>query len=351
MIVDKLDQMQIKPVIDIDGSVYFQKDNNDFYVEVDPNVKSRPFLITMYYGSAYESDDEGVITKKNLADVMPSLNRDLNNVKIILEDDYYLIRTEMYANSAVSVSKNLEDICSAIKKIHSEDYFNKLVEAHKAKEQEQIEQIEENAQTNISVPLENSSYKVHFNMRLVTGYVGNDEVRRNFRIAETETTRSQWNMVMHPDSLSCQDENKDYPISSVSYEDVLAFIDSLNLRTGKHFRLPTPEEWIYAAKGGEKGAGNDFKYAGGNTPNKVAVFFGPEGNSIHRVKSKYPNELGLYDMSGNVAEMTSAVDDEKVVIMGGSCYGPAVEVDNKSAALGIKSKQKWLGFRLVMDIE
>ena len=92
-----------------------------------------------------------------------------------------------------------------------------------------------------------------------------------------------------------------YPVETVSWEDCQRFIEWLNNRTGLRFRLPTEAEWEYAARGGRKSRG--YKYSGTTYDlESVAWYDGNSGNETHPVGRKSPNELGLYDMSGNVWE-------------------------------------------------
>ena len=90
------------------------------------------------------------------------------------------------------------------------------------------------------------------------------------------------------------------PVEKVSWDDCKSFIDKLNALTGENFRLPTEAEWEYAARGGGKGQGH--KYSGSNSLSKVAWHIDNSGYKTHPVKQKSPNELGIYDMSGNVRE-------------------------------------------------
>lgn len=90
------------------------------------------------------------------------------------------------------------------------------------------------------------------------------------------------------------------PVNNVSWFNMQLFIERLNTATGKKFSLPTEAQWAYAAKGGNKSKG--YKYSGSNEINDVAWFAGNANNKSHPVGLKKPNELGLYDMTGNLWE-------------------------------------------------
>ena len=120
----------------------------------------------------------------------------------------------------------------------------------------------------------------------------------DFCIGETEVTQALWKAVMGDNPSYFKGNN--LPVESVSWNDCKEFIKKLNEKTGKNFRLPTEAEWEYAARGGNKSKG--YKYSGSNTIGSVAWYWENSDSKTHTVKGKTPNELGLYDMSGNVWE-------------------------------------------------
>lgn len=126
-----------------------------------------------------------------------------------------------------------------------------------------------------------------------------------FYIGKTEVTQKLFEEVMgwNVSYFQCDD----CPVNQVSWMNMHKFLEKLNLATGKNFRLPTEAEWAFAAKGGNKSKG--YVYSGSNNIDDVAWYAGNANRKAHPVAMKKPNELGLYDMTGNMWEF--CLDDMK----------------------------------------
>lgn len=194
----------------------------------------------------------------------------------------------------------------------------------------------------------------------------------NFFIGQTEVTQALYRAVMGDVSegkwIQSYGLGDTYPAYNVSWEDLEAFIARLDSLTGKKFRLPTEAEWEYAAKGGKNT--KKYKYAGSNNIDSVAIYYdnyGKKNFSNSVVMSKTPNELGIYDMSGNVYEWCGdwfggyapeavtnpkgALTNSFRIVRGGgwrykskSCRVTARDYYNPT-----KKSQPFIGFRLVME--
>ena len=120
----------------------------------------------------------------------------------------------------------------------------------------------------------------------------------DYYIGKYEVTQALWKAVMGNNPSYSKGNN--LPVERVSWDNCQKFISKLNRITGKTFRLPTEAEWEYAARGGNKSRG--YQYSGSSNLSDVAWYEDNSGNKTHNVGSKQANELGIYDMSGNVHE-------------------------------------------------
>ena len=120
----------------------------------------------------------------------------------------------------------------------------------------------------------------------------------NYYIGKYEVTQALWKIVMGSNPSNFKGDN--LPVENVSWNNCQKFISKLNKLTGKSFRLPTEAEWEYAARGGNKSRG--YLYSGSNAIGDVAWYEGNSSFMTHAVGTKQPNELGIYDMTGNVWE-------------------------------------------------
>lgn len=186
----------------------------------------------------------------------------------------------------------------------------------------------------------------------------------DFYIGKYEVTQDLWKLVMGG-KVNCIFVGDRMPMHNVSWEDVQSFIKKLNELTGKNYRLPTEAEWEYAARGGNMAAGT--KYSGGTAPDAVGWNDGNSGNKVHKVGEKPANELGIYDMSGNVWEWCSdwysstyyevspkmnpkgAPQGKEKVLRGGSWYNNASNTKVTYRNYDVPSaRYSTIGFRLVL---
>ena len=183
----------------------------------------------------------------------------------------------------------------------------------------------------------------------------------SFYIGKYEVTQEEWEVIMDYNPSSFKGINR--PVENVNWFDCNRFANKLNEITGMNFRLPTEAEWEYAAKGGKRS--NNYKYSGSNQQ-KLVTWYEDNSNKTHNVGLKSPNELGLYDMSGNVWEWcfdwygdylkmsindpTGPTHGKGRVIRGGSyfCDAKTCRVSTRSLYLP-NEKDEDLGFRLVCD--
>ncbi|MCR9054505.1 MAG: SUMF1/EgtB/PvdO family nonheme iron enzyme [Phaeodactylibacter xiamenensis] len=189
----------------------------------------------------------------------------------------------------------------------------------------------------------------------------------DYYLGKYPVTQAQWKAVMG-DNPSWFKNCPDCPVEQVSWDDVQEFIKKLNAKTGEKYRLPTEAEWEYGARGGAK---DEYLYSGSNDLDEVGWYRDNSGGKIHPVGQKQPNQLGLYDMSGNVWEWVqdcwhehyngaprdggawledSNGDCSRRVLRGGSWYfssgGSRVAIRSRSIP---SIRSSYLGFRLTRD--
>jgi formylglycine-generating enzyme required for sulfatase activity len=188
----------------------------------------------------------------------------------------------------------------------------------------------------------------------------------SFNIGKYEVTQAQWKEVMGNNPSYFKDCDR-CPIEQVSWNEVQLYIQKLNSLTGKNYRLPTEAEWEYAAKGGKDSKG--YTYSGSDDMNTVAWYYENSGGKTHTVGTRQPNELGIFDLTGNVWEWCSdwynrynnigetnpkgASDGAFNVLRGGSWYG-----DDNECRISFRSWSNpvnrnldyYYGFRLVLPV-
>ncbi len=192
-------------------------------------------------------------------------------------------------------------------------------------------------------------------------------ILRGYEMSKYEVTQQQWREVMNGFPEGFTNPNCDNcPMIFVSWAEIQVFLTKLNAKTGKKYRLPTEAEWEYAAKGGK--INSRYIYSGGNDLQKIAWFADNAEGKIKQVGLKKANDLGIYDLTGNVQEwcadfysdtyykLSGAENPEnkqaaETHVVRGSAWNDTVE-DSRSTLRTSENpltKSEKIGFRLVLD--
>lgn len=184
----------------------------------------------------------------------------------------------------------------------------------------------------------------------------------SYYIGKYEVTQDLWEKVMGNNPSNTKGERK--PVTNIDEDQCRNFISKLNSITGQIFRLPTEEQWEFAARGGVKSQG--YKYSGSNSLNTVGWYYENSGNEVHDVGLKNPNELGIYDMSGNIMEWCASMYGFEKWASGGSggavSYATVVRggdfvndwnycTTTKRDKRTCNVRNSTLGFRIVLIVE
>jgi formylglycine-generating enzyme required for sulfatase activity len=191
-----------------------------------------------------------------------------------------------------------------------------------------------------------------------TFQMGRQVTLSSFSIGKYPITQVQWKAVMGTNPSHFKGD--DLPVEMVSHDDIQQFLSELNRLMGKTYKLPTEAQWEFAARGGNQSKG--FEYSGSNNLNEVGWFDDNSGSKTHSIGKLAANELGIYDMSGNVWEWcadwhgysnavrnpTGAATGTDRVLRGGSWYGDSGDCRvARRDFLSPSRRNRLCGFRVV----
>jgi len=179
-------------------------------------------------------------------------------------------------------------------------------------------------------------------------------INNSFYIGKYEVTQEQWKSIMGNNPSHFKGDN--LPVEMVSWLDVQEFLRRLNEKTGMNYRLPTEAEWEFAAGGGtaRKNCSGGCEYSGSNRIARVAWYKRNSNNRTHKIGTKDPNELGIYDMTGNVWEWCEDWYDtsqQHYNVRGGSWFRDAEHCNIYFRAHDHQSIRSYnIGFRVVLPL-
>ena len=172
------------------------------------------------------------------------------------------------------------------------------------------------------------------------------DTKSSFAIGETEVTQELYQAVMGSNP-SGNKASLQHPVEYVSYSSCISFIEKLNPLTSLNFSLPTSNQWKYAAKGGS--SSQDYTYSGSNIADDVAWYADNSNSKTHKVKTKRANELGIYDMSGNVSEFVENIAGSNSYYYYGGGYTSEMSAVTIGTRGSNSSSASYKGLRLVIN--
>ena len=313
---------------------------------IDSKSKQKDLLLALEKSnlSAFEERTQCRL----LSEQIDSLNSEINSLKQEIEKAAEARRQELEAAKEAAIQRVREEF---------ERKKQQAAEEAARKEKEHLEkEKEERKETDLTFTVKGVSFKM-IKVESVSFTMGATSEQRkdaydderpahqvflidDYYIGQTEVTQAFWTAVMGSNPSIYKGDN--LPVTNVSWDDCQIFIEKLNSLLsnelgGMRFALPTEAQWEFAARGGNQSGG--YKYAGSNNIDDVAWYEDNSGKLTHPVAQKRPNELGLYDMSGNVWEWCQdwygiyssdwqtnpqgPTDGKKRVYRGGSCSSSA----------------------------
>ena len=318
-----------------------------------------------------QSKKEQILTLSNKIDSLISVlnnERSLSLEKITkLNSEIDLISRKLIVanDELIKVSKDFDKKRSEVESILAE---NKKLESdlNSLKEENSILKLKVDSALKSSLTIEmvyveGGSFQMGSNSGDSNERPVHEVALESFYIGKFEVTHAQWRKVMGEsanDNYSCDD----CPVDGVSYMDIEDFIHDLNFQTGKNYRLPTESEWEFASRGGVNSQG--YTYSGSNDLGEVGWFESNSFDKTHSVGMKKPNELGIYDMSGNVSEWCESTyypyewefgDEDSddavsyIVLRGGGYISRSSNCRSSSRdVFRLSNRERYLGFRLVL---
>lgn len=286
---------------------------------------------------------------------------ELQHLQVVLKDERPIEAVDAYAHAAREVfraiagrNEKLKKEAEAQQKAEEEKQRREAAERQK-KEEEELQRRKAETERRALDPFHNLMIPIKGGTFQMGDEYGDlwDACRpvrfvsiKDFYLCKHPVTQAQWRAVMGTDPSKLYFKGCDNcPVESVSWDDVQEFLKKLNEKTGENYRLPTEAEWEYAARGGI--ASRKTKFAGSNNEDEVVWHLGNSGKKTQPVMQKKANELGLYDLNGNVWEWCQDVwhDNYKSAPADGSAWMAGGEQNRRVVRGG-----SWVSYSVICRV-